>query len=63
MRQHYPESLRAIFVAGERCDPDTMQWMQRQLRPGVAVADNWWQTELGSPAIAHVQVRARWSGR
>ncbi|MGB2283827.1 MAG: propionyl-CoA synthetase [Candidatus Puniceispirillaceae bacterium] len=33
------------FVAGERCDPDTLFWLQDKL--GVPVLDHWWQTETG----------------
>lgn len=33
------------FVAGERCDPDTLFWLQDKL--GVPVIDHWWQTETG----------------
>ncbi len=37
--------LRALFLAGERCDPDTLLWAGRHLdRP---VIDHWWQTESG----------------
>ncbi len=43
-------SLRALFLAGERSDPDTIEWSQDAL--GVPVIDHWWQTELGWPAIA-----------
>lgn len=43
-------SLKALFLAGERADPDTVEWIARQLdRP---VIDHWWQTELGWPALA-----------
>ncbi len=38
-------SLRALFLAGERCDPDTLVWAQQHLR--VPVIDHWWQTETG----------------
>ncbi len=38
-------SLRTLFLAGERSDPDTIQWAQEQL--GVPVIDHWWQTETG----------------
>ncbi len=38
-------SLRALFLAGERCDPDTLAWAERIL--GVPVIDHWWQTETG----------------
>ena len=39
--------LRALFLAGERLDPDTWQWATDHL--GVPVIDNWWQTETGWP--------------
>jgi len=37
--------LRALFLAGERCDPDTLEWAGSIL--GVPVVDHWWQTETG----------------
>jgi len=37
--------LRALFLAGERCDPDTLHWSGEKL--GVPVIDHWWQTETG----------------
>ncbi len=55
IRQHDPDGLeitkydlsrfRSLFLAGERCDPDTLGWAERQLR--VPVVDHWWQTETG----------------
>jgi propionyl-CoA synthetase len=39
------KSLRALFLAGERADPDTVNWAARHL--GVPVIDHWWQTETG----------------
>ena len=38
-------AFRALFLAGERCDPDTLYWAQDKL--GVPVIDHWWQTETG----------------
>ncbi len=38
-------SLRALFLAGERCDPPTAAWAGKHL--GVPVIDHWWQTETG----------------
>jgi propionyl-CoA synthetase len=38
-------SLRALFLAGERCDPDTLRWAEKKL--GIPVIDHWWQTETG----------------
>lgn len=43
-------SLEALFLAGERADPDTVRWVSDQLKK--PVIDHWWQTELGWPAIA-----------
>jgi len=43
--------LRALFLAGERADPDTIVWAQRQL--GVPVIDHWWQTETGFAIAAN----------
>ena len=38
-------SLKALFLARERSDPDTLSWAERHL--GVPVIDHWWQTETG----------------
>jgi len=43
--------LRALFLAGERCDVDTYQWASDLL--GVPVVDHWWQTETGWPIVAN----------
>ncbi|NUR78298.1 MAG: propionyl-CoA synthetase [Thermoleophilia bacterium] len=43
--------LRALFLAGERCDPDTLKWAEEQLR--VPVVDHYWQTETGWPVVAN----------
>ncbi len=43
--------LRALFLAGERADPDTIQWAQRHLN--VPVIDHWWQTETGFAIAAN----------
>jgi len=37
--------FRTLFLAGERCDPDTLHWAEQKL--GVPVIDHWWQTETG----------------
>ena len=37
--------LKALYLAGERADPDTIYWAQKLL--GVPVIDHWWQTETG----------------
>jgi propionyl-CoA synthetase len=43
--------FRALFLAGERSDPPTLEWAERQLR--VPVIDHWWQTESGFPMAAN----------
>jgi propionyl-CoA synthetase len=43
--------LRALFLAGERCDPDTLHWAEEKL--GVPVIDHWWQTESGWPMVSN----------
>jgi propionyl-CoA synthetase len=43
--------LRALFLAGERCDPDTLGWAAEKL--GIPVVDHWWQTETGWPIAAN----------
>uniref|UniRef100_A0AAQ6IUL5 Acyl-CoA synthetase short-chain family member 3, mitochondrial n=1 Tax=Anabas testudineus TaxID=64144 RepID=A0AAQ6IUL5_ANATE len=42
--------LRTLFVAGERCDVETLEWAKRSF--GVPVLDHWWQTETGSAVTA-----------
>ena len=43
-------SLHAVFLAGERSDPDTVRWLEERLRR--PVIDHWWQTESGWPITA-----------
>ena len=45
-------NFRTLFLAGERCDPDTLHWAEQQL--GVPVIDHWWQTETGWPICANL---------
>ena len=45
--RHDLSKLRALFLAGERADPDTVAWAERTF--GVPVIDHWWQTETGWP--------------
>ncbi len=37
--------LRAVYLAGERADPATIEWAQEKLN--VPIIDHWWQTETG----------------
>ncbi len=45
IRKYDLSRFRALFLAGERCDPDTLLWAREKL--GVPVIDHWWQTETG----------------
>lgn len=45
------DSLRALYLAGERCDPPTWSWAHEQLE--LPVVDHWWQTESGWPMVAN----------
>ncbi len=45
IRDYNLRHLQALFLAGERADPDTVKWAQDHL--GVPVIDHWWQTETG----------------
>jgi len=49
--QHDLSGFRTLFLAGERCDPDTLRWAEEKL--GVPVIDHWWQTETGWPVGAN----------
>jgi propionyl-CoA synthetase len=43
--------FKTLFLAGERCDPDTLNWAAKNL--AIPVIDHWWQTELGWPACSN----------
>lgn len=43
LKKYDLSNYRALFLAGERCDPDTLEWAQNMLK--VPVIDHWWQTE------------------
>ena len=45
IRAYDLKKFRMLFLAGERCDPDTLIWAQQQLK--IPVIDHWWQTETG----------------
>jgi propionyl-CoA synthetase len=51
LRRHDVSSLRTLYLAGERLDPDTYAWASARL--GLPVVDNWWQTETGWPIAAN----------
>ncbi|MFD2204134.1 propionyl-CoA synthetase [Kiloniella antarctica] len=43
--------FKTLFLAGERCDPDTLNWALEKLK--VPVIDHWWQTETGWPIASN----------
>jgi propionyl-CoA synthetase len=49
--RHDLRNFRTLFLAGERCDPDTLLWARERLH--VPVIDHWWQTETGWPIAAN----------
>jgi propionyl-CoA synthetase len=53
LKKYDISSLRTLFLAGERLDPDTLRWAEQQLE--VPVIDHWWQTETGWPIAANCQ--------
>jgi len=50
MRRHDLSSLRYLFLAGEPLDEPTARWASESL--GVAIVDNYWQTESGWPILS-----------
>ncbi|NTU94082.1 MAG: propionyl-CoA synthetase [Chlorobiaceae bacterium] len=53
IRRYNFSNFRALFLAGERADPDTVRWAETQLQ--VPVIDHWWQTETGWAIAANCQ--------
>ncbi len=51
IRKYDLGKFRALFLAGERADPPTVEWAQQQLK--VPIIDHWWQTETGWPITAN----------
>ncbi|OCJ17045.1 propionyl-CoA synthetase [Rhizobium sp. AC44/96] len=51
IRAHPMPGFRALFLAGERADPETLKWAEQML--SVPVIDHWWQTETGWPIAAN----------
>src|SRR5438445_10887786 len=51
IRRYNLDSFRYLFLAGERCDPATLEWAESKV--GVPVIDHWWQTETGWPIGAN----------
>ncbi|MCH8500020.1 MAG: propionyl-CoA synthetase [Marinobacter sp.] len=45
LRRYNPTSLKRIYLAGERLDPSTYEWLTEHT--GLPALDHWWQTETG----------------
>jgi len=45
LKKYDVSSLKCIFLAGERLDPSTYEWLREHT--GLPVLDHWWQTETG----------------
>ncbi len=62
VKKYDMSNFRTLFLAGERCDPDTLHWAEETLQ--TPVIDNWWQTETGwaiasnCMGIEHLPVKA-----
>ena len=52
MKNYDLSRFRILFLAGERSDPDTIQWAEEHLK--VPVIDHYWQTESGWPMLANL---------
>ena len=50
-KKYNMDNFRALFLAGERLDPDTYHWAKALLHK--PVIDHWWQTESGWPIAAN----------
>ncbi len=53
IKKYNLKNFRALFLAGERCDPNTLLWAQNQLGVKTKIIDNWWLTETGWPVGAN----------
>ncbi|MBL0403917.1 propionyl-CoA synthetase [Microvirga aerilata] len=51
LKKYDLSAFRALFLAGERADPDTVKWAEDIL--GTPVIDHWWQTETGWPVAGN----------
>ncbi len=51
LKNYTLKHFRTLFLAGERCDPDTLHWAEDLLH--VPVIDHWWQTETSWAIVAN----------
>jgi propionyl-CoA synthetase len=52
-KKYDTSSIDGFCMAGERCDPDTVGWLNRNL-PTAKINDTWWQTETSWPICANL---------
>jgi acyl-coenzyme A synthetase/AMP-(fatty) acid ligase len=50
-RRYDTSTLRTLYLAGERLDPPTYEWLGHVL--DIPIVDHWWQTETGWPIVAN----------
>lgn len=50
IKKYDVSSLKYQYLAGERCDTATLQWLENHLK--IPVIDHWWQTESGWPMVS-----------
>jgi propionyl-CoA synthetase len=53
VKNYDTSSVRTFCLVGERCDPDTIHWVNRHF-PHCLINDTWWQTETGWPISANL---------
>lgn len=52
IKKYDVSSLKSILLVGERCDPDTINWLEDKF-PNALLNDTWWQTETGWPICSN----------
>jgi propionyl-CoA synthetase len=53
IKKYNTKSINSFALVGERCDPDTIKWINRHF-PHVIINDTWWQTETGWPICCNL---------
>ena len=53
VKKYDVSSIDGYLLVGERCDPDTINWIHRHF-PHVKINDTWWQTETGWPITGNL---------
>ena len=53
LKMYNLDCLKHMTIAGERCDPNTLEWLSTHLPKDVLLNDHWWQTESGWPMIGN----------